>query len=102
MIVYKIYGGKVVLNVSSPDEVGIIEIIDEDNNENSNLIMELLTAAFKDGWHGMHGNLQSLSTTAMDLNYAAQCHKFFSYLKPVLIEGQEILDAFEYRDDVMY
>lgn len=98
MIIYQLGENKVMLNVSSPDGSSEIQI---ENNTNDKAL-KWLKEDFEKGWHGIHGNLQFLETTAIDLDHAARCHLFFSYLNPVLIEGQEILDAYEYDDTVMY
>lgn len=97
MIIYQLGENKVMLNVSSPDGLSEIQI---ENNTNDKAL-KWLKEEFEKGWHGIHGNLQFLETTAIDLDHAARC-LFFSYLNPVLIEGQEILDAYEYDDTVMY
>lgn len=98
MIIYRIGKNKVILNVSSPDDLSKIQIENNTNDE----ALKWLKEDFEKGWYGIHGNLQFLETTAIDLDHAARYHSFFSYLNPVLIEGQEILDAYEYDDTVMY
>jgi hypothetical protein len=101
MIVYSVLNGKVILEVEDPDTSAIIKF-EPSQDKVEQKLFEQLKSDFEKGWLGIHATYQSLETTALDLSYAATSHDFFSYLNPVLIEGQEILDAFEYRDDVLY
>lgn len=98
MIRYKVMDGEVRLSVEGPDDPGIIEFGDGENPAS----LEILKKNFEEGWPGIHGNLQFLETTAIDLAYAAAYHPFFKDLNPVLVEGQEILDAFKSDPEVMY
>ena len=98
MVRYKVKDGEVRLNVNDPDTPGMIEI---EYGQDSQMF-DFLKSKFEAGWPGIYGNLQSLETTAVDLAHAAVYHPFFKDLSPVLIEGQEILDAFKSDPEVVY